>query len=70
MKPTPDVRPEAAWVRTAPLCAALGINRITLWRWVRAGRFPRPVHLGCTRSLFFDADEVAQWIAAQREARP
>ena len=70
MKSQPEVRPEAAWVRTTPLCASLGINRITLWRWVRAGKFPRPVHLGSTRSLFFDTDEVARWIATQRRAAP
>ena len=28
-----------------------GIHRTTIWRWVRNGEFPKPVHLssGCTR---------------------
>jgi prophage regulatory protein len=28
------------------LLELLGIGRVTLWRWVRDGRFPQPVRIG------------------------
>ncbi|WP_324742728.1 helix-turn-helix transcriptional regulator [Pseudomonas veronii] len=31
------------------VCAALGVSPVTLWRWVCAGHFPKPIQLGPRR---------------------
>lgn len=38
-----------------------GIGRTTLWRWIREGRFPKPVRLGAN-CIAWRADDVNQWI--------
>ena len=50
---------------------ALGIvnNRVTLSRWVRSGRFPRPLRLG-PNSIAWRATEVAQWLDSRRLTSP
>ncbi|WP_374763257.1 helix-turn-helix transcriptional regulator [Yunchengibacter salinarum] len=44
------------------LADRFGVNRATVWRWVQAGHFPRPVKLteGCTR---WRAADVERWEA-------
>lgn len=42
--------------------ARTGKSRTTLWRDVRAGRFPAPVKIGKNRVGFFEA-EVTEWQA-------
>lgn len=39
---------------------ALGIHRVTLWRWSREGKFPKPVKLtnGSTR---WKESEILNW---------
>ena len=39
------------WVRDKDLAEYFGISRPTVWRWVKAGRLPKPVRFspGCTR---------------------
>lgn len=46
----------------------LPVSQATLWRWVRAGKFPRPFKLSVGVTVW-DADEVDQFITAQRESR-
>ncbi len=38
-----------------------GIAKTTLWRWIREGRFPKPVRLGAN-CIAWRADDVNQWI--------
>lgn len=38
-----------------------GIGRTTLWRWVREGRFPKPIRLGAN-CIAWRADDINQWI--------
>lgn len=33
-------------LRTAEVTARVGCSRTTLWRWIQAGRFPKPTHPG------------------------
>lgn len=42
-------------------------SRTTLWRWVNAGLFPKPVRIG-GRNYWSDA-EVDEWIAARLAER-
>jgi predicted DNA-binding transcriptional regulator AlpA len=46
-------------------------NRMTLSRWIKAGRFPKPVHLG-PNTTAWASDEVDAFearIRAEREGR-
>lgn len=47
-----------------------GITRSTLWRWVKAGRFPKPVQLG-PQAVGWLEHEIDAWLearAAERDA--
>lgn len=54
---TQSQQAEAAPTREADLkllnkkqvCATLGVSPVTLWRWVCAGHFPKPIQLGPRR---------------------
>ena len=48
-------------LRTTELCSLIGISRMTLWRWCRAGTFPQPVALGI-RAVGWRRDEVEAWM--------
>ena len=44
------------------------VDRVTLWRWVNNGTFPRPFRLnGSRRKVWLEA-EVTAWIVAQAAA--
>jgi hypothetical protein len=39
---TPSIsKPEAVWLTTGQCAAACGVNRSTLWRWIRSGLIAR-----------------------------
>ena len=38
----------------------LGVDRITVWKWVRAGRFPAPLRIG--RARRWKESTVDEWI--------
>ena len=60
---------EKVILRRKQVAEALGISVCTLWRWQKAGRFPRAVRLGCN-SVGFVRSEVEAWIEAQKGDRP
>jgi len=41
-----DELPDAAFVPIAVPCALLHISATTAWRWVRAGKLPKPAKFG------------------------
>jgi predicted DNA-binding transcriptional regulator AlpA len=47
------------------ICALMRISRMTLMRWVRAGRFPRPLNVGMRR-LFWARATVDRALAGRR----
>jgi predicted DNA-binding transcriptional regulator AlpA len=60
--------PSTGYVRMAqiagpivPVCAA------TIWRWVRAKKFPQPVKLS-ERVTAFRAEEIRAWLDEQKVA--
>ena len=51
--------------RKRELLEGLQISAVTLWRWVRAGHFPKPLKLGPNTVGWLKSD-VLTWL----EARP
>lgn len=47
--------------RYKDLCAALGVSRTTLWRWIDEPGFPKPIKRGNT--VLFDVAAVDAWLA-------
>jgi predicted DNA-binding transcriptional regulator AlpA len=41
-----DKLPDSAHVRVPTVAALNDVTPVTIWRWVREGRFPAPVKLG------------------------
>jgi prophage regulatory protein len=54
-------------LRLGELEAGLGVSRITIWAWRKAGRFPEPVMLsaGCIR---WRSSDVELWLKARKTA--
>ena len=46
-------------MRLADVARLFSCHRATIWRWVREGRFPKPVKLGPGVTAFFTEDVVA-----------
>lgn len=55
------------FLSVAQLAARFGVNPSTIWRWVQAGSFPKPVSLspGCTR---WRLAEIEAWETARETA--
>ncbi len=47
--------------RMKELPAITGRSRASLWRDIKAGKFPKPVRLG-TNSVGFKASEIQTWL--------
>jgi len=58
----------AKFFREAELRKSLGISHSTIWRWVRAGRFPKPVRIG-QAAIAWPADEILRWIESKKAER-
>ena len=54
----------AVLLREREIERRVGFSRVTLWRWVRAGRFPSPRRIGTTHIGWLE-DEVEAWIRAR-----
>lgn len=71
-----DALPDDAFIREAQLVqsrkrpdvpAPIPISAATLWRWTRAGNFPKPVRLS-DRVTGWRVGDVRAWIARQAKA--
>ena len=51
-------------IRTEDLTRRLGLSRATIFRNVKAGRFPAPIKIS-QRAIGWRIDEVEAWIAAR-----
>ena len=51
-------------IRTEDLTRRLGLSRATIFRNVKAGRFPAPIKIS-QRAIGWRIDDVEAWIAAQ-----
>jgi prophage regulatory protein len=49
-------------VRHTAVAQALDIHPSTLWRWIKCGRFPRPIKYGL-RTSGWKQSQVEEWIS-------
>ena len=56
------------FIRPKQVMALIGVSKATLWRMVRAGRFPAPVRIGAFSKAYV-LEEVQAWMAAVAEQR-
>ena len=56
---------EPAIYREKEVRSLLGVGKVTLWRWRKAGQFPAPIKLG-PNSVAWLREEVHRWL----ETRP
>lgn len=49
-----------AFLRLPAVMAATGMTHTTIYDWVKAGRFPKPLQIGA-RAMAWDEAEVAAW---------
>jgi prophage regulatory protein len=49
-------------MRRAEVLSIAGIHNVTLWRLIRRGEFPKPVHV-TSKAVAWRRAEVARWLA-------
>ena len=61
-QPAPKNEPERilSWAQLRPLIG--NASRSTVWRWIKAGKFPAAVRMGSAR-VGWRASEIAEWQA-------
>ena len=61
--------PVPALLQTARLCAQLGVNSSTIWRWIRdpERNFPKPIEVGSKVRMWRTVD-VENWLNSQTTA--
>jgi prophage regulatory protein len=58
----------ACVLRWPAVQARIGVSKVTVWRWRRAGKFPEPVQLG-PHVVAWPEAEIDAWLAAKLAAR-
>jgi len=58
------VPPSLVFLSKAQVLKRIPVTGVTLWSWVRAGKFPRPRALGPNKTVWIEA-EVDAWMQAQ-----
>ncbi|RII84627.1 hypothetical protein CJO09_03910 [Neopusillimonas maritima] len=48
-------------VRIPQVSAVCGLGRSTIWVWVKAGKFPKPLKLS-TRTSVWPVEEIRAWL--------
>jgi prophage regulatory protein len=57
--------PEWQRLRLNSVCAAVGIAKSTLWKYIAEGKFPKPHAIG-SRVRVWEAAEVHAWLEARK----
>lgn len=53
--------------RKRELSRLLQISEVTIWRWVRAGQFPKPIKLG-PNIIGWRKGDIDDWISSRSAA--
>lgn len=62
-----DVKSKKRLVRPDQILEMLGVSRVTLWKYIRDGKFPAPIKIGASR--FWDEVEVNEWFDRARSQK-
>lgn len=54
-------------LRVRDVAKKMGISKATLYRWIDAGEFPKPLRLG-PRSVGWWSDDVKEWLRTRPES--
>ncbi|MCY4453731.1 MAG: helix-turn-helix domain-containing protein [Immundisolibacterales bacterium] len=60
---------ELSLIGVGEVCRRLDISRPSLYRLLKAGRFPAPTYPGGMKSPRWSTDEVAAWIEGESAKR-
>ncbi len=63
-------RPSTALLRQADVQRRTTLAKSTIYRMVRDGRFPRPIHLGSSRAVAWLEEDIENWLADKISSRP
>ena len=63
-----NMAPANRIIRKPELLAQLGVTHTTVWRWEKAGKFPKRLRLGKNACGWLKS-EVEAWIQAKADAR-
>jgi predicted DNA-binding transcriptional regulator AlpA len=61
MSTSPDPLAGERLISRTELRRFVPISDMGLWRWLRAGKFPRPVYIGARR--YWTASSITRWLA-------
>lgn len=50
------------------LVLKIGASKASIWRWHKAGLFPKPIKIGVNRTAWVES-EVDEWIQKKMDAR-
>ncbi len=56
--------PTTGFVRIKQITAVIPVSRTSIWRWIKAGKFPKPIKLG-ENTTVFRVEDVRAWIDQQ-----
>ena len=57
------------WLSTGLVGRRFGVHPQTISRWVREGRFPRPIHMAEGKHRFWLVEEIEEWERQKLEER-
>lgn len=55
---------QLSFIRMRHLTSKVGLSRSEIYRRVKEGRFPQPIHLGA-RAIAWPSDKIEQWQVEQ-----
>jgi len=63
-------KPSTALLRRADVQRRTTLSKTTIYRMVKDGRFPRPIHLGSCRAVAWLEEDIENWLADKIASRP
>jgi len=64
-----QIYPDVVWMTSSEIIGIIPVHKVTIGRWVAAGKFPAPVRFGTDRGhRYWDRKEVLEWIGRRVKA--